>query len=406
MVRATVCGRSVGPGGRPALMGLLQGQAAAKALKEYNKEASVQRTHFQFGIVDVSAVELPPEYLSGGVPSVRVAHSPGVPFTDLPVYTPKAGPLEPWLVTHCYPPVVVSWEPTRCPPPPQKDIQVAVMYAFVARNEAAQVQRVTAALQPVAAQYREQLAVIVQDSEADQFGEVPFADPEALPKVAILSTKACAACPCACPTSTSSSSNRHYAKRLGGIRCEGGGLFESRQPPPPPSRPPKVLEPGFQQFEILGKTVGTGNFFLASRGQITSICFFPDVSILKLLRILWRITPKSSRTRSGVNIRTSRSPRFGWGPVQPGQSVLHETKRNEASTSPCPCPCPCPCNVSLPMPLPLPMPCPCPCTFPCTHAYARTYPRRRSGMLSRSARQTPRGWPRSRKTSSRTNSRP
>ena len=54
-----------------------------------------------------------------------------------------------------------------------------------------------------------------------------------------------------------------------------GGLFQFRHPPP--SGPPKVLEPGFLQFEILGTTAGaegagdffffgplTGKFFLAS----------------------------------------------------------------------------------------------------------------------------------------------
>ena len=34
-----------------------------------------------------------------------------------------------------------------------------------------------------------------------------------------------------------------------GGETEGGGLFEFQTPPPPPSRPPKVFEPVFLQFE-------------------------------------------------------------------------------------------------------------------------------------------------------------
>ena len=40
---------------------------------------------------------------------------------------------------------------------------------------------------------------------------------------------------------------------------KGGGLFEFLTPPPPspPPDPPKVFEPLFLQFEILGERVGT-----------------------------------------------------------------------------------------------------------------------------------------------------
>ena len=35
-----------------------------------------------------------------------------------------------------------------------------------------------------------------------------------------------------------------------------GGLFEFQTPPPPLQTPPKVFEPVFLQFEILGERVG------------------------------------------------------------------------------------------------------------------------------------------------------
>ena len=38
--------------------------------------------------------------------------------------------------------------------------------------------------------------------------------------------------------------------------AKGGGLFKSRTPTIPPSRPPKVFEPVFLQFEILGESAG------------------------------------------------------------------------------------------------------------------------------------------------------
>ena len=60
-------------------------------------------------------------------------------------------------------------------------------------------------------------------------------------------------------------------------------------PPPPPPDPPKVFEPIFLQFEILGERVGakgTENFLPFLRGYF---CFTPYVSLLKILRILWRI---------------------------------------------------------------------------------------------------------------------
>ena len=37
---------------------------------------------------------------------------------------------------------------------------------------------------------------------------------------------------------------------------KGGSLFEFSTPPPLPSRPPKVFEPVFLQFQILGESVG------------------------------------------------------------------------------------------------------------------------------------------------------
>ena len=52
---------------------------------------------------------------------------------------------------------------------------------------------------------------------------------------------------------------------------KGGGLLESR-PPPPPSRPPKVLERGFLQIDILGEAVGAAGarkfFFSPPEGEI------------------------------------------------------------------------------------------------------------------------------------------
>ena len=70
---------------------------------------------------------------------------------------------------------------------------------------------------------------------------------------------------------------------------KGGGLFEFQTPPPPPD-PPKVFEPVFLPFEILGERVGAKGaeifFLLFLRGYIF---FSPYVSILKILRILWRI---------------------------------------------------------------------------------------------------------------------
>ena len=58
-----------------------------------------------------------------------------------------------------------------------------------------------------------------------------------------------------------------------------GVLFESR--------PPNVFEPVFLQFEISGKSAGAGGvekFF----GLLTGNFSLPYVSILKILRILWR----------------------------------------------------------------------------------------------------------------------
>ena len=58
---------------------------------------------------------------------------------------------------------------------------------------------------------------------------------------------------------------------------------------PVPPDPPKVFEPMFLQFEILGERVGAKGakifFFALPEG----VFFLSDVSILKILRILWRI---------------------------------------------------------------------------------------------------------------------
>ena len=81
--------------------------------------------------------------------------------------------------------------------------------------------------------------------------------------------------------------DNHHGSLGGG----GGRLFESRPPPIPyQSRPPKFFEPVFLQFEIFGETASAGddekNFHLL-RGNLFFL--LPYVSILKTLRILWRI---------------------------------------------------------------------------------------------------------------------
>ena len=45
-------------------------------------------------------------------------------------------------------------------------------------------------------------------------------------------------------------------QRTTGMSTKGGGLFEFQTPPPSPDPPPKVFEPVFLQFEILGERVG------------------------------------------------------------------------------------------------------------------------------------------------------
>ena len=60
-------------------------------------------------------------------------------------------------------------------------------------------------------------------------------------------------------------------------------------PPPVPLQTPKVFEPVFVQFEVLGESVGAEGapkFFCPPEGLFF---FLPCVSIHKILRILWRI---------------------------------------------------------------------------------------------------------------------
>ena len=57
--------------------------------------------------------------------------------------------------------------------------------------------------------------------------------------------------------------------------------------PPPPPRAPKVFEPVFHQIEILGEIVGAGRP--------------TDVSILKILRIWWRIHKWVKNTRKKID---------------------------------------------------------------------------------------------------------
>ena len=68
------------------------------------------------------------------------------------------------------------------------------------------------------------------------------------------------------------------------------GTACSNSRPPPPPDPPKVFEPVFLQFEILGERVGAKGaeifFFLPF---LRGVLFSPYVSILKIRRILWRI---------------------------------------------------------------------------------------------------------------------
>ena len=73
---------------------------------------------------------------------------------------------------------------------------------------------------------------------------------------------------------------------------EGGGPFEfPTPPPPPPSRPPpKFSNLSFSNLRFWGERVGAEGaefFFLPFPEGVIS--FFPCVSILKILRILWRI---------------------------------------------------------------------------------------------------------------------
>ena len=62
---------------------------------------------------------------------------------------------------------------------------------------------------------------------------------------------------------------------------KGGGLFEFQTHPPPPPDPPKVFEPVFLRFEILGERVGAKgaeNVFLPFlRGYM----FFHPMSVRK-----------------------------------------------------------------------------------------------------------------------------
>ena len=69
----------------------------------------------------------------------------------------------------------------------------------------------------------------------------------------------------------------------GGVRIQTPSPLQT----PPPSRPPKVFEPVLLQFAISRKSAGAEgaekNFGLLREGGL------PYVSILKMLRILWRI---------------------------------------------------------------------------------------------------------------------
>ena len=58
---------------------------------------------------------------------------------------------------------------------------------------------------------------------------------------------------------------------------------------PPPSRPPEVFEPVFLQFEIFGETASAAGARIFGFWPLKGEFFSPDVSILKILRILWRI---------------------------------------------------------------------------------------------------------------------
>ena len=70
--------------------------------------------------------------------------------------------------------------------------------------------------------------------------------------------------------------------------CSRGANCSNSRPPPLPD-PPKVFEPVFLPFEILGEIVGTkgAKFFFAHPEAV--YFFSPYVSALNILRILWRI---------------------------------------------------------------------------------------------------------------------
>ena len=92
-------------------------------------------------------------------------------------------------------------------------------------------------------------------------------------------------------------------------RNKGGGLFEFQTLPPPD--PPKVLEPVFLQFEIWGKGLAPKapkKIFPFLRGNF----FLPYVSILKILRILWRIQKCLENTENFLTPDLTCGSDLGW----------------------------------------------------------------------------------------------
>ena len=73
----------------------------------------------------------------------------------------------------------------------------------------------------------------------------------------------------------------HHRLMANSIKHKGGGLFEFQTPPTPPD-PPKFSNLSFCNLRFWGK----GFFFPPPDG---GVFFLPYVSILEILRILWRI---------------------------------------------------------------------------------------------------------------------